>query len=99
MAAFDHFLHVAEEERQDQRADVRAVDVGVRHDDDLVVAELLDGEVVAADARAEGSDHQADLVGGEHLVEARLLHVENLSLQRKNRLEAPVAALLRGAAG
>jgi hypothetical protein len=63
MAAVDDLAHVAVEERQDQRADVRAVDVCVRHDDDLVVAELRDAEVVRTNARAEGGDHQADLLG------------------------------------
>ena len=35
----------------------------------------------------------------QHLVVARLLHVQDLALQRQDRLEAPVAALLGGAAG
>jgi hypothetical protein len=35
----------------------------------------------------------------EHLVVARLLHVEDLALQRQDSLGAPVAALLCGAAG
>ena len=37
---FDDLPHVAVEERQQQRADVRAVHVGIGHDDDLVVARL-----------------------------------------------------------
>jgi hypothetical protein len=32
--------HVAEEERQQQRADVRSVDVGIGHQDELAVAQL-----------------------------------------------------------
>ena len=36
----DEFGHLAEEESQQQRADVAAVDVGVGHDDDLLVAQL-----------------------------------------------------------
>ncbi len=39
--ALDQVLHLTVEEREDQRADVRAVDVGVGHDDDSVVAQLL----------------------------------------------------------
>ena len=52
-----------------------------------------------ADAAAERRDHRPDLVAAEHLVETRLLDVEDLALDRQDRLEAPVAALLRRAAG
>ena len=47
------------EERQQQRADVAAVDVGVGHDDDAVVAELVD-VLVFADAAAERGDQRGD---------------------------------------
>ncbi len=76
-----------------------AVHVRVGHDDDLVVAQLREVEVVAADAGAEGGDERADLLGGEHLVEAGALHVEDLAAQGQHRLEGAVAALLGGAAG
>ena len=76
-----------------------AVDVGVGHDDDAVVAQLREVEVVLADAAAERGDHRADLLAAEHLVEARLLDVQDLALDRQDRLEAPVAALLGAAAG
>ena len=91
--------HLAEEERQQQSADMRAVDVGVGHDDDLVIAQLVDIEVVAADAGAERRDQRADLLARQHLVEARALDVEDLAAQRQHRLELAVAALLGGAAG
>src|SRR2546425_7942865 len=76
-----------------------AVDIGVGHDDDAVVARLLDLEILAADAGAERLDQRADLGRGQHLVEAGTLDVEDLALQRKDRLEAAVAALLGRAAG
>ena len=82
-----------------QRADVRAVHVGVGHDDDLAVAQLGGVEIVLADARADGRDQRADFLVAQHLVVARLLDVENLSFERQNRLEAAVAPLLGGAAG
>ena len=40
-----------------------------------------------------------DLVAAEHLVEARLLDVQNLALERQDRLEPPIAPLLGRAAG
>ena len=91
--------HLAEEEGEQQRADVRAVDVRVGHDDDLVVAELVDVEVVAPDAGAERGDQRADLLGRQHLVEAGALDVEDFAAQRQHRLELAVAALFGRAAG
>ena len=76
-----------------------AVDVGVGHDDDLVVAQLVDREFVGADAGAERGDQRADLLGRQHLVHARALDVEDLSAQRQDGLELAVAALLGRAAG
>ena len=75
-----------------------AVHVGVRHEDDLVVPDLVGIEVLS-DARAESEDQRADLGEGEHLVEARLLDVQDLALEREDRLRAPVAPLLGRAAG
>ena len=98
VAGVDERRHVAEEEGEDERADVRAVDVGVGHDDDLVVARLGDVELVA-DARAHGADHRQDLVVGQHLVDARLLDVDDLAAQRQDGLEGAVARLLGRAAG
>ena len=78
---------------------MRAVDVGVGHDDDLVIAQLVDVELVAADAGAERGDQRADLFGGQHFVEARALDIEDFAAQRQHRLELAIAALLGRAAG
>ena len=99
VAALDQLRHLPVEERQQQRADVRAVDVRVGHDDDAVVAQLVDVEFVAADAAAERGDQRADFGRGDHLVEARVLDVQDLALQRQDGLGATVAALLGGATG
>src|SRR5260370_1395046 len=73
--------------------------VRVGHDDDLVVAQLVEVEVVAPDAGPERGDEGADLLAGQHLVEARALDVEDLAAQRQHGLELAIAALLGGAAG
>src|SRR3546814_3573939 len=59
MAVLDDLGHLAIEEGQEQRADMRAVDVGVGHDDDLVIAQLVDREFVA-DAGAERLDRSEE---------------------------------------
>jgi uncharacterized membrane protein len=63
VAALHQHRHLPVEEGQQQRADVRAVHVGVGHDDDAVVAQLVDVEVVAvpADAGAQRGDQRDDL--------------------------------------
>ena len=99
MAALDQLRHLAEEEGQQQRADMAAVDVGVRHDDDLVVAQLVGVELFLADARAQRRDQRADFLARQHLVEARALDVQDLAAQRQHGLVFAVAALLGGAAG
>ncbi len=95
----DQLRHVTEEEGQQQRTNVRPVNIGVSHQDQLAVAQLRRIEIILANAAAERRDHGADFLVAEHLVVARLFHVENLALQRKDRLEAAVASLLGGTAG
>ena len=47
----------------------------------------------------EGDDQRPDVLAREHLVEPRLLDVEDLAAQRQDRLEPAVAALLGRATG
>ncbi len=52
VAVLEELGHLPVEEREEQRPDVAAVDVGVGHQDDLVVAELLDVEAAARRSRS-----------------------------------------------
>src|SRR5258707_7221822 len=61
MAAVDDLAHLAIEESQEQGADVSAVHVGVGHDADFVIAQLISIELVA-DAGAERGDQRADFL-------------------------------------
>ena len=102
-AALHQFRHVATEEGEQQGADVGAVDVGIGHDHDLVVTDLLDVEravlLAIADARADGGDQVLDFLVLQRAVEAGFLDVDQFPAQREDRLRPPVAALLGGAAG
>ena len=75
-----------------------AVDVRVGHQHDLVVAEVVDLELVR-DPGADRRDQRLDLVVRENLVDPALLDVDDLASQGQHRLGVPVAALLRRAAG
>ncbi len=90
VALLDERLHLPEEEREQQRADVAAVDVGVGQDDDLVVADLVDVELLA-DAGTDGGDERLDLGVLQHLVDAGPLDVEDLAPDREDRLGLRVA--------
>ena len=101
VAGLEERAEVAVDEREQQRPDVGAVDVGVRHQDDLVVAELLVVELVGlgGEPDAERGDDVLDLLVVEDLVEPGLLDVQDLAAQREDGLEVAVARLLRRAAG
>ena len=90
VARLDERPHLAQEERQQQRADVRAVDVGVGEDDHLVVADLREVEVVG-DAGTDRHDQRLDLGVLQHLVDARLLDVQDLAANRQDRLGPRIA--------
>ncbi len=78
---------------------MRSVDVSVGHDDDAVIAKLREVEVFLPDPAAERRDHRPDFIAAEHLVEARLLNVQDFPFDRQDRLETAIAPLLGGAAG
>ena len=99
MPVLDQLRHLAVEECQQQSPDMGAVDVGVGHDHDLVIAQLFEVELLVADGRAERLDQRADFLRAEHPVEARALDVEDLALERQDRLVVAIAPLLGGAAG
>ena len=87
------FGHLTVEEGQQQGADVRAVDVGIGHNDDAVVAQLFGIEFFLTDTGTECSNQSGDFLAGEHFLKTGFFHVENLTLQGQNGLEFTVTAL------
>src|SRR5450759_1858601 len=92
-AGLDPRAHEAEQQGEQQRADLQTIGIGHQHD--LVIARLGQVEVLA-DAGAEARDEGLDLVVGQHLVDAGLLDVEDLAADRQDRLVVRVAATNRG---
>ena len=97
MTMFDQRTHKTEKESEQQCSDMAAVDIGIGHDDDLVIAELIKVEFLA-DARADRRDDGLELVVADDLVLADLLDIEHLVPQRQDGLMAAVAAFLGRAA-
>ena len=65
-AGLDHGAHVAEEQGEQQGADVRAVNVGVGHKDDLAVSRLRQVEG-ASRTRTDHLDDVGALGVGQHI--------------------------------
>ena len=98
VAAFDQLGHLAVEEGQEQGADVRAVHVGIGHDDDAVVAQFFGIEFFFADACAQSGNQRGDFLAGQHFFKTCFFDVQNFTFERQNRLEFAVAALHGGTA-
>ena len=99
VSALDHLRHKAIEECHDQRVDVRTIDVGVGHDDNLIVTQLVDiGLAVAfafyAKAYANRLDDVHHRLGLEDAMPLDLLDVQDLTTQRQDGLEMAIATLL-----
>ena len=67
MAQFDERAHVAEEEGEQQRADMAAVHIGIGHNDDLIVADLIGVKVLADAAAHSGDDGQQLMPALSHI--------------------------------
>ena len=94
----DQFRHLAIEEGQQQRRDMGAVDIGVGHDDDALVA-----QIVVAIFRARAAAQRLHQIG-QFLVLLQLAgrgagHVQDLAAQGQDGLGGAVARLLGAAAG
>ena len=99
VAGVNQRAHVLVEERQQQNADMRTVDICIGHDDDLVVAGLGDIKVAAVagarrDAAADRGDEGLDGVARERTMIAHALDVQNLAAQGQNRLDVSATAVL-----
>ncbi len=85
MALSYQLRHEPVQERQHQRIDVCAVDIGIGHDDDLVIAKFRDVEVIM-NAAAEGRDHRLNLGVCIDPVLTRLLDVQDLAAKGQDGL-------------
>ena len=85
MPASNQFGHFLKEERHQQGRDVRAVDVGVGHDDDPLVAQRILVELVAV-AAAQCERQVGDLAVGADFVGGGAGDVEDLAADGEDRL-------------
>jgi hypothetical protein len=77
---------------------VSAVDIGVGHDDDALIAQVVDIEL-AAELRTQSKREVSQFLVGHQLVVGGAFDIEDLAAQGKDRLRLTVAGLLGAAAG
>ena len=97
MPCLHHRLHIAEEEGHEQCGNVAAVDIGISHDDNTVIAQPLDVKGVT-NPHTHTLDEAEDLTVSVHFVEAGTLGVEYLTTQWQDSLSTAVAPSLGRAA-
>src|SRR5690606_8366778 len=90
--------HLAIEEGHQQGGDMCAVNVGVGHDNDLLIAQILAPVFVAKAAAERLNEILQFLIGADFIVRGGG-DVQDLAAKRQDRLRLPVASLLGGAAG
>jgi len=93
-----HLREIAEEERHNQRVDVRAIDVGIGHDDNFLITQLvyvgfLTVFAVYTEADTQSLNDIVYFIAFECLVPHGFLYVKNLTAQRQDSLESTVTSL------
>ena len=77
---------------------MRAVDIGISHDDDLVIPQF--GNIkIFMDTGTKRSDHGFDLRIAVDSIQTGFLHVQDLSTKRQNCLGCTASRGLCGTAG
>ena len=67
MALANQRLHIAIEEGEEQRANMRAVHVRIGHDDNLAIAGLIQIKIIANTA-AKGGNHIANFFAAQNFI-------------------------------
>ena len=94
VTAFNQLRHLTEEEGQQQRTNVRTIDVRIGHDDDTVITQLVRVVLFPANTATQCGDQCADFRRRQHFVKTGFFDIQNLTLQRQDCLGATVTALL-----
>ena len=74
IAIVDKLWVLPKEEGEQERTNVRSVDISIRHDDDAVVTKFVE-VLLDANTTAQGGNQCRNLLGLEHLVKACSLNI------------------------
>ena len=90
--------HFLKEEGHQQRGDMRAVDIGIGHDDDPLIPQIV-GIAFVAHPAAEREREIGDFGICADFVHRGTGDIQDLAADRQDRLRLPVPRLLGGATG
>ena len=99
MAAFYQCRHLTVEKGQQQRTNMRTIDVGVGHDDNAVITQFVGIELFSSNSTTHSGNQSTYFGGRKHFVESCFLDIKDLPFQRQNGLGTPVPALFCRTAG
>ena len=100
VTTLNYFRHIAVEQCHDQCVDVRTIDVGIGHDDDLVVAQLVNVGFLAVfltvhtKTYAQRLNDVVHFIAFERFVPHGFFYVQNLTAQWQDGLELTASSLL-----
>ena len=70
-----------------------SVNIGISHNNDLVISSFGDVKIFPADSCSQCSDQGSNFIIGKHFVKPSFFHIQDLSLWRKKRLVFAVTPL------
>ena len=73
---------------------MRTVHIGIRHDDDFVIAQFGDIEILV-DSGAESGNHRLNFRISVDAIHSRLLYIQDFTAERQNSLGLSIACGLR----
>ena len=98
ITGIQNWTQVTVNQRQQQCPNVRAVDIGIGHDNQLVVAGLANVKVLT-EAGAHGREQRPDFFVGQNAFHAGLFNVQNLPPNWQDGLRQTTPTTLSGTAG
>ena len=78
---------------------MRAIDIGVGHDNDAVITQFISVVFVLPDAATKHIDQRGDFLRRQQLFETCFLNIQNFALERQYGLKLSVASLFGRASG
>ena len=98
ISLFDQIRHETIQECQKKCTDVRSIDIGIGHDNDLVISQLTDIKIFV-DSRSKCCDHCLNLSISVNLIKTCFLYVQNLTTKWQDCLSCTVSGCLCRTAG
>lgn len=98
MSLADQLRHESIQEGQHQSCNMRTIDIGIGHDNNLVITQLADIKIFI-DTCTKCSDHRFNFCVAENTIQTCFFYIQNLSTKRKYCLRCTVSGSLGTSTG